>query len=84
MIVAGIIKNPMFGNGTPPAWAMLVPALGPMRAVVDASFATQQHLGSDLGLRLWVRALAIGVAVVFAAISTMHQSRGAPCRSPTR
>jgi hypothetical protein len=73
MIDAGIIQNPMFGNGTPPGWAVLFPAYGPMRVVVDASFATQQHLGSDLLLNgLWVLPLAVGVAVVFAAISTSH------------
>ena len=54
VIDAGIIQNPMFGGGTPPGWAVLFPTYGPMRVVVDASLAPQQHLGSDLlisGLR---------------------------------
>ncbi|MFZ0180924.1 MAG: hypothetical protein WAL84_13790 [Candidatus Dormiibacterota bacterium] len=85
VIDAGIIQNPMFGGGTPRGWAVLFPTYGPMRVVVDASLAPQQHLGSDLLISgLWVLALAVGVAAVFAAISTSHSSRGAPVPSPTR
>jgi hypothetical protein len=74
MIDAGIIQNPMFGSGTPPAWAMLFPAYGPMRVVVNASFAAQQHAGPDLLLSgAWIVVLALAVAIVLR--SAMATSR---------
>jgi hypothetical protein len=62
----------MFGSGTPPGWAALFPAYGPMRVVVDASFAAQQHAGAGLVLAgAWILGLAFAVAVVLrSAIGT--------------
>ena len=65
MIDAGIIQNPMFGSGTPPGYAVLFPAFGPMRVVINASFASQQHAGVDLLTgAVWIVVLAVVVAVV--------------------
>lgn len=74
MIDAGIIQNPMFGSGTPPGWAVLFPAYGPMRVVVNASFVAEQHSGVDLLLGLgWLAALAIAVGLVL-----RHAMGGSP------
>lgn len=65
MIDAGIIQNPMFGSGTPPGFAVLFPAYGPMRVVVNAAFSAQQNSGADVLLGgAWIAVLALVVAVV--------------------
>ena len=74
MIDAGIIQNPMFGSGTPPGWAVLFPAFGPMRVVMDAAFASQHQAGPALLLSgVWVVMLALAVALVLRrAIATSN------------
>ena len=65
MIDVGIIQNPMFGSGTPPVWAAVFPAYGPMRVVVSAAFGAQQHAGADLLLGIaWIAMLALAVAII--------------------
>lgn len=61
----GIAQNPMFGSGTPPAWASLLPGYGPSRAMIDAAFARGFHATGELLLGLgWATALAALVAAV--------------------
>lgn len=59
-----IVQNPMFGDGTPGEWAVLLPGYGPVRMMVDGAFSGTFHAGGELALSLgWVGAL--GIAVVF-------------------
>lgn len=52
----------------------MLPAYGPMRVVVNASFAAQQYAGADLLLGgAWIVVLALAVAVVLR--SAMGTSR---------
>jgi len=61
----GIVQNPMFGDGTPAAWAALLPSYGPSRVMVDAAFSPGFHTTADLLVGLaWGTALALGVYVV--------------------
>jgi hypothetical protein len=39
MIDLGVVQNPMFGTGRPPAWAVGLPGYPGMRVVIAASFA---------------------------------------------
>lgn len=59
----GIVQNPMFGDGKPDSWAVLLPGYGPTRVMVDGAFSSGFHAGGDLLFSLaWIGAL--GVAVV--------------------
>ena len=61
----GIVQNPMFGDGTPDGWAVVLPGYGPSRVMVDGSFSGIFHAGGELWLSLgWVAAIGICVAVV--------------------
>ena len=58
----GIVQNPMFGNGTPGRWAVLVPGYGPSRMMVDGAFSSAFHTGGALLVALgWSAALAGGI-----------------------
>jgi hypothetical protein len=59
----GIVQNPMFGDGTPDAWAALLPGYGPSRVMVDGAFSATFHAGSELVLSaMWV--IGVTAAVV--------------------
>ena len=61
----GIVQNPMFGNGTPGRWAVLLPGYGPSQMMVDGAFSPTFHTGSALLVALaWIAALAAGVYLV--------------------
>ncbi|MFI5004705.1 MAG: hypothetical protein ACHQE6_06800 [Solirubrobacterales bacterium] len=61
----GIVQNPMFGNGTPGRWAVLLPGYGPSRMMVDGAFSHTFHTGGELLLALaWATLLTIGVYLV--------------------
>jgi len=61
----GIVQTPMFGDGTPDGWALLLPGYGPTRMMVDGAFSSAFHAGGELFLSLaWVTALGVGVIVV--------------------
>ncbi len=61
----GIVQNPMFGDGTPDRWAVLLPGYGPSRLMVDGAFSTSFHAGADLLLSLaWLVALGLAVGLV--------------------
>lgn len=60
----GIVQTPMFGDGTPDRWAVLLPGYGPMRIMVDGAFSNAFHSGGELALSFaW--GAALGAAVVF-------------------
>jgi len=69
MLDLGIVQNPMFGTGAPPAWGALLPGYGPSRVIVDAAFADGFHAWSDLALSIgWAVALAVVVLVVLGRV----------------
>jgi hypothetical protein len=61
----GIVQNPMFGDGTPGHWAVLLPGYGPSRMMADGAFSTNFHSSGDLLLGMvWLAALTLGVYLV--------------------
>jgi hypothetical protein len=60
-----IVQNPMFGDGTPGEWALLLPGHGPVRMMVDGAFSEGFHAGAELGLSLaWVGVLVVAMILV--------------------
>jgi hypothetical protein len=58
----GIVQNPMFGDGTPAAWAVLLPGYGPMLVMLDGAYSPSFHVAGQLAISLaWT--LGLGVAV---------------------
>jgi hypothetical protein len=61
----GIAQNPMFGNGSPPSWATLLPGYGPGRMLVDGAFSSSFHAAGPLMIALgWTVALTLTVGFV--------------------
>lgn len=62
MLDLGVIQNPMFGNGTPPAWAVVLPGYPGIRVVIAAGFSHASRAPSPElgGAFLW----AIGVTAI--------------------
>ncbi len=61
----GIAQNPMFGNGSPPSWATLLPGYGPGRMMVDGAFSSSFHAAGPLAIALgWTVALTLAVGFV--------------------
>jgi hypothetical protein len=77
----GIVQNPMFGDGTPGRWAVLLPGYGPMRVMIDGAYSTAFHAGGALALSLaWTAALAATVCILLArALGTTPEG---DCASP--
>lgn len=64
MLDLGIVQNPMFGTGVPPAWGALLPGYGPGRIIIGAAFS-DRFAWSELALSLgWALALAVVVLIV--------------------
>lgn len=60
----GVVQSPMFGDGAPDRWAVLLPGYGPSRVMYDGAFSTRFHAGWELLVGLgWLAAL--GAAVFF-------------------
>jgi hypothetical protein len=65
MVDLGILQNPMFGSGRPPAWAAVLPGYGPGRVIIDAGFSPGFQAWTELALALgWVLALGCLVALL--------------------
>ena len=65
MLDLGIVQNPMFGSGEPPAWGALLPGYGPGRVIIDAAFSDQFHAWGALWVTLgWLAGLVIAVLLV--------------------
>ena len=57
----GIVQNPMFGDGTPGKWAVLLPGYGPVRLMVDGAYSSHFHAAAELALSFaWVALLGVG------------------------
>ncbi len=52
IFAVGIAQNPMFGDGTPPDWAALLPAYGPVRMMVDGAFSPSFHGAGALAIAI--------------------------------
>ena len=44
----GIAQNPMFGDGTPDGWAVVLPGWAASRVAMDAAFSATFHAGPEL------------------------------------
>lgn len=65
MLDIGIVQNPMFGSGEPPAWGAALPGYGPGRIVIGAAFSEQLDAWGPVALALaWTLALGLALAVV--------------------
>lgn len=65
MLDLGIVQNPMFGSGEPPAWGSALPGYGPGRVVVAAGFSDRFDAWGALGIGVgWVLALGLVLLVV--------------------
>jgi hypothetical protein len=65
MTDVSIVQNPMFGDGTPGAWAVLLPGYGPVRMMVDGAFSSSFQAGGELALGLaWTGVLLLLVVGV--------------------
>ena len=65
MLDLGIAQNPMFGDGTPDAWATALPGWAAGRVIADASFASDFDAWTELLIAAgWSAASVCAVAVV--------------------
>ena len=65
MVDLGIAQTPMFGDGTPDGWALVLPGYGGGRVLVDASFASGFHAGGELLIGLaWALVSLVAVTAV--------------------
>lgn len=60
----GIVQNPMFGDGTPGRWAVLLPGYGPVRLMVNGAYSTTFHANGELLLGLGWTAVLLSVVYV--------------------
>ncbi len=62
MLDLGIVQNPMFGNGSPPSWALALPGYPATRTVMAAALSPGQGMpnGIVFGMLAWM----IGVVAV--------------------
>jgi len=60
----GIVQNPMFGDGNPDGWAVVLPGYGPNQIMVEGAFSTSFDAAVELLLSLaWVAVLAVAVVL---------------------
>jgi hypothetical protein len=58
----GVVQNPMFGDGTPADWAVVLPGYGPMLVMLDGAYPSSFHVFGQLVLSVaW--AVGLGAAV---------------------
>ncbi len=75
MLDLGIVQNPMFGSGAPPAWGALFPGYGPGRVIVNAAFSDSFHAWGALTVSLgWALALVAGVLVVLGRVVAVERN----------
>jgi hypothetical protein len=69
----GIVQNPMFGDGNPDGWAVVLPGYGPNQIMIEGAFSTSFQAGAELLLSLaWVVALTAAVLVVLRRAVGQH------------
>jgi hypothetical protein len=77
MLDIGIVQNPMFGSGEPPAWGAALPGYGPGRVIVDAAFSDHFHAWGALAIGLmWIAVLALAVGVVLGRFVGLRHPSG--------
>jgi hypothetical protein len=78
MLDIGVVQNPMFGTGTPPGWAVVLPGFAGSRIINTSAFS---HAAAPVASDVIVTAgLVVGLtAVVIAVLSATLQLRA---RSP--
>jgi hypothetical protein len=75
MLDLGIVQNPMFGSGEPPAWGVVLPGYGPGRVIIDAAFSDQFHAWGALAVAIaWALALAVAVVLVLSRLVGLHHT----------
>lgn len=58
----GIVQNPMFGDGTPANWAVVLPGYGPMLVMLDGAYSRSFHVAGQLLLSLaWTVGLGASI-----------------------
>lgn len=76
MLDLGIVQNPMFGTGAPPAWGALLPGYGPCRIIVNAAFSSGFHAWAGLAMSLgWTLALGTGVLLVLGRVVAVERRK---------
>ena len=62
MLDLGVVQNPMFGNGNPPGWAVILPGYPAIRVVIAAGFSHASRAPSPelLGAAVW----AVGLTAI--------------------
>jgi hypothetical protein len=71
MTDVSIVQNPMFGDGTPDGWAVVLPGYGPSRLMVEGAFSDSFHAGGELLL-----SLGLTVALTTAVLVVLRRSVG--------
>ncbi len=78
MLDLGVIQNPMFGSGKPPAWAVVLPGYPGIRVVIAAGFSHASGAPSSVlsGAFLWAGGVTL-MSVVFLsnAMRSAHAAR---------
>ena len=61
----GIVQNPMFGEGEPGRWAIVLPGYGPGRLMVEGAYSRDFDAVGELAISLgWLAATALAVVWV--------------------
>lgn len=61
----GVVQSPMFGDGEPDRWAVLLPGYGPSRVMYDGAFSSSFHTTGEVIVSLgWLAVLGVAVVVV--------------------
>jgi hypothetical protein len=71
MTDVSIVQNPMFGDGRPDGWAVVLPGYGPSRLMVEGAFSDSFHAGGVLLL-----SLGLTVALTAAVLVVLRRSVG--------
>ena len=76
MLDLGIVQNPMFGSGEPPAWGIALPGYGPGRVIIDAAFSDHFHAWGALAIALaWAVTLVVAVLVLLGRVVAIERSK---------
>jgi hypothetical protein len=79
MLDLGIVQNPMFGTGEPPASGTVLPGYGPGRVILDAAFSDQFHAWGALVISIgWGLGLTIAVLLLLGRLVGVELNRTSP------
>ena len=75
MLDLGVVQNPMFGDGNPPGWAVVLPGYAGIRVVVAAGFSHASRAPSSelLGAAVW--AVGLTSIAVWSLSNAMRPAR---------